>query len=254
MTFESHGITSTGKVRSDNQDRILVEPDLGLYGVFDGMGGQQRGDLAAQVAATVVHNYVASSRNPSDVTWPFGYNYLLSIEGNRLLTSVKLANRQVWRRAEQDLDAAGMGATIAAVLVSKDQASVANVGDSRIYRLRGGALEQLSVDDNVVSIMLEKGLIAPEQVRMHPMRTVLTQAAGSKEGVEVHLRDEALEPGDVFLVSSDGLHGFVDDSVIAGILGQGGPIEDCAAALMEAAEKSDSSDNVSVVVLRCVQL
>ncbi len=254
MTLESHGISDTGKIRSDNQDRILVEPALGLYAVFDGMGGQQRGDVAAQVASTVIQNYVARSRDPSDVTWPFGFNYLLSIEANRLLTSIKLANRQVWRRAEDSLDCAGMGSTIATVLTSQHRASLANVGDSRIYRHRNGVLQQLSVDDNVVSIMLEKGLIAPEQVRAHPMRMVLTQAAGSKEGLEVHLRDEALEIGDVFLISSDGLHGFVDDSEIGRILGQEQRIEECAAALIEAAKESNSSDNISVVVLRCTHL
>jgi protein phosphatase len=250
MTIESHGISDAGRVRNQNQDRILVQPQIGLFAVFDGMGGRQRGDLAAEVASTVVQTYVATSHDPADVTWPFGYNYTLSIPANRLLTSVRLANRQVWRRADESLDYAGMGATVAAILAGQGRVAVANVGDSRVYRLRQDNLEQLSIDDNVVSLLLEKGLITPEQVRTHPMRTVLTQAAGSKEGVEVHLRDEVLEPGDLYLITSDGLHGYVDSGLIHDYLQHATCVEECAAKLVRAAHDAESTDNISVVIAR----
>ena len=122
MSVESHGVTDAGRVRAKNEDRILLEPALGLYAVFDGMGGHQNGALAAEIAIAALRYFIDASGDRFDVSWPFGYNFELSTEANRLITAMKLANRQICRRAEQELECAGMGTTIATALLGGDQA------------------------------------------------------------------------------------------------------------------------------------
>jgi serine/threonine protein phosphatase PrpC len=251
LRIEAHGLSHSGSVRATNEDRILVEPDLGLFVICDGMGGQQHGEVAAEIAVAAIRHYVASSRNPSDVTWPFGYNMNLSVEANRLLTAIRLANRQVWRKAEQELESAGMGTTVAALLSGSTGLAVANVGDSRIYRWQNGHLEQISVDDTMVSVMVSRGVISKEAVPSHPMRSMLTQAAGSQENIEIHLRETAVNPGDVWLMCSDGLSGVVDESSMAAILGSDASLKDAAQALLDKALSGSAPDNVSVLLVGC---
>jgi serine/threonine protein phosphatase PrpC len=250
MKVECHGITDLGCVRGDNEDRILMDQPLGLFAVCDGMGGHQHGELAAELAVEAMRYYVEASRDRLDVTWPFGYTYELSVDANRLLTSVRLANRQVWRRAEEALERAGMGTTVAAILINDLQVAVANVGDSRVYRFRAGELTQLTADDTIIATMTERGLLSPVDARNHPMRNVLTQAAGSQESIEVHIREEVPQEHDVMLLSSDGLHGVVNEDVIRSILDSHGGVDQYARELIQAARNAGAPDNVSVVVLR----
>src|SRR4051812_48073066 len=178
--IEAYGASDTGCVRQNNEDRILLNADLGLFIVADGMGGHSHGERAAELAISTIEHYVESSCNGADVTWPFGYNFDISFDSNRLATAVQLANGQVWRCSQQAPEFAGMGTTIAAVIVSGDHLSMANVGDSRVYLLREGNLEQLTVDDTWISAVGTRGSMTKAQIQNHPMRNFLTQAAGSK--------------------------------------------------------------------------
>jgi serine/threonine protein phosphatase PrpC len=250
LKLEAHGISHPGAVRTSNQDRLLIDPDLGLFLICDGMGGHQHGEVAAEIAVAAVRHYVESSRNPAEVTWPFGYNMNLSVESNRLLTAIRLANRQVWRKAEEELESAGMGTTVAAILAGPTAATVANVGDSRIFRCKAGKLEQISIDDTMVNVMLSKGVITPDAIASHPMRHMLTQAAGSQESVEVHLREMTFEPGETWLICSDGLSGVVDEGSITGVLGSSASLKDCTQQLLDAALGRGAPDNVSILLLR----
>lgn len=250
MSLESHGISDTGCVRTGNEDRILVEPGLGLYAVCDGMGGHQHGEIAAELAIAAIRYYVDLSRDRFDVTWPFGFDFHLSADANRLVTSVKLANREIWRKAEQTLECAGMGTTVAAVLCDGENYVVANAGDSRVYRFRDSLLEQLTEDDTMVGSMTKKGLLSEEEARNHPMRNVLTQAAGSVESIEVHIREEVLRPGDLVLLASDGLHGVIEPEEIRAVLARPWSVDECTRRFIEAARRAGAPDNVSVVLLR----
>ena len=249
MTFEAHGVTHVGRVRTANQDRILVLPEIGCFAVWDGMGGQRCGDVAAEIGVTVFRHYIESSRHPSEVTWPFGYNISLSLDANRLLTSIRLANRQVASRADQDLKCAGMGTTVAAVLCRDNRIALANVGDSRVYRFRGGELQQLSVDDTMAGLMVSKGVIDPQNVSDHPMRGILTQAVGSHGELDIHLREEDVEPHDRVMLCSDGLYGAVNASAISECLSSTAPVSKRVAELIERALDANVSDNVSVILI-----
>ncbi|HEY2015557.1 MAG TPA: protein phosphatase 2C domain-containing protein [Bryobacteraceae bacterium] len=242
MPVTSHGCSDIGCVRTENEDRILFDDALGLYVVCDGIGGRRRGDMAAEIATNTIRDYIESSINPREVTWPYGYALQKSFAGNRLLTAVKMANRQVFRRGEESLQSLGMGTTVTAVLVDGSTAAVANIGDSRVYLLRGGRLEQLSVDDTV-----SMGLHAPDGTSQ--VRSVLTRAAGSEQNVDVHLKELELSDRDTLLLCSDGLYGYVPEEPIAVLLASAPTIRQGAEALIAAARTEGAPDNASAVLL-----
>lgn len=250
----AYGLSDIGCVRGSNEDRILLDVRLGLFAVADGMGGHSYGEVAAELALAIVRQYVKSSHGRSDVTWPFGYNPNLTADQNRLLTAVRLANRKVWERSEGSAEYAGMGTTVAAVLITGDTAAVASVGDSRVYLFRRGLLQPLTHDDTWVGAMVRQGTLDPSEVAQHPMRNVLTQAAGAREEIEIQILDYTLADGDLLLLSSDGLHGQVAEETIHSILSDAASsasdLEQPAALLIEAARDRSAPDNVSCILLR----
>jgi protein phosphatase len=250
MTIDYYGVTDVGCVRSVNEDRILIEPELGCFAVCDGMGGQRCGEVAADMAIDLLKHYVDCSRDPKEVTWPFGYNVTLSLDANRLLTSIRLANRQVTRRSDQDIQCSGMGTTIVAVICRESSLAVANVGDSRIYRFRSRQLEQLSQDDTMAYLMLGKGVITAEGAASHPMRSILTQSIGSQADLDVHIRNEEVAPGDAFILCSDGLYGAVSNDSIVDAMQSSEAAKPAAEMLLKRALDAKAADNVSAIVLR----
>jgi protein phosphatase len=248
--LEFQGLSDAGCVREENEDRICMDGELGLFVVADGMGGHRRGELAAELAISTMKHYMDSARDGYDVTWPFGYNLELSLEANLLTTAIRLANRQVWKRAEAGPEYAGMGTTVAAALVRGRTAAIANVGDSRVYLLRGGELLQLTPDDTWVNAVLNKGMVDEQSLQSHPMRHVLTQAAGSQTDVNVHITEVALAPGDLLLLSSDGLHDVVNSESIRSLLVSARDLAPANARLIEAARTAGAPDNVSCILLR----
>lgn len=245
-----HGISDPGCVRSNNEDQILMDSNLGLFVVADGMGGHRYGQVAAEVAISTLRHYLESSRSPEDVTWPFGYNWQLSLDANRLTTGILLANRHVWRRAEEAPEYAGMGSTLVAALIDGKQAVIANVGDSRAYLFRTGALSQLTVDDTWVASIVQGGMLDKAALLKHPMRNVLTQAAGTENDLDVHIREVEFVVQDALLLCSDGLYGVVSEECIASVLSSSQSIEQQVARLQEAARAEGAPDNFSCVLLR----
>ena len=252
--ISSYGLSDTGCVRAENEDRILVDDRLALFAVADGMGGHSYGEVAAELALASIRQYIESSQNRVDVTWPFGYDFNLTLDQNRLITAIMLANRRVWKRSEDMPAYAGMGTTVVAALVSGDKASIASVGDSRLYLFRDGELQALTADDTWVGAMVRQGTLDPSEVSQHPMRNVLTQAAGARENVEVQILEHALVGRDVLMMSSDGLHGVVREAEIRSILRDGldapDGLERSASRLIQAARSLGAPDNVSCVLLR----
>jgi protein phosphatase len=247
--FESYGVSDTGCVRSENQDRILIDHSAGLFMVADGMGGHRHGEIAAELAVSTLRYYVENSRQTFDATWPFGYDFELSVDANRLATGIKLANQQVWSHAQSTPECAGMGTTVAAILLGDEKTIVGNVGDSRVYLYRGGDLKQISYDDTYVNAIAEREGPGAIDVAHSPMRNVLTQAAGSEEAVKVHIFEVPLHSGDLYLICSDGLHGVIGDAAIRSILATGRDVESTARRLNEAARINGGPDNISVVLL-----
>ncbi|MGH9657235.1 MAG: PP2C family protein-serine/threonine phosphatase, partial [Bryobacteraceae bacterium] len=244
------GLSDAGCVRRDNQDRLLMDHALNLFLVADGMGGHRHGEMAAELAISTIQFYVESSQDRLDVSWPFGYSFDLSLEANRLTTAIRLANRHVWHQSEAEPRYAGMGTTVAGVLIGENEAVTCNVGDSRVYLYRGGELTQLSTDDTWITAVVARGEAAQFDLANHPMRNVLTQAAGSQENIDIHVVERPLESGDTYALTSDGLHGVIGDEAIRSILGSESTLERCVERLIDAARVRGAPDNVSVLLLR----
>lgn len=233
----------TGPVRRVNQDcvRGLVDataPDGErlLLLVADGMGGHQGGEVASRLAAEGLTGAFRSGAGQS---------------AERLLdAALRAANHAIRRAAMTRADWLGMGTTLSALLIERGRYVVASVGDSRVYRWRQGRLSLLSTDDTLIGQMTREGRLTAEAAECHPDRHLLTRALGSEDrlvGEVVCARGEVL-PGDRFLLCSDGLHDVVDDARLCHLLASGSP-HAVADALVAAAERAGSTDNISVAVL-----
>ena len=203
------GSQRQGPVRPTNQDRFAIDEDLRLCVIADGMGGHNAGEIAAHTAVDAVLDVV---RDRQRAGWPFGFDPALSEAGNLIRTAIHVANLQIVEQAGHSSACAGMGTTIVAALVVDGRLSVGHVGDSRLYRLAGGRLRQLTGDDSwMASVMANDPRANVSLLEYHPMRHVLTNVVGSRRRTDVHVVEEPLARGDRLLLTTDGVHGVLDD-------------------------------------------
>jgi protein phosphatase len=215
------------------------------------MGGHAAGEVASRMAIETLASFVERSGKESEITWPFGLDANLSFDANRLKTAIRLANSRVFQAADEREDYAGMGTTVVAALVAGDQMTLCSAGDSRCYLVRDGRLQQLTRDDSWVSAALGEGILNSDDVERHPLRNVITKAVGARDSIELDVVEHDLEPGDVALLCSDGLHGMVGDETIARlVVPPPDSLEEAASRLIEAANEAGGRDNVTVVLLR----
>jgi len=245
VSFRSHA----GTVRAINEDFVLWEPEVGLLAVADGMGGHNAGEIASKLALEGVRGFLRRSAT-SDFTWPFGVQPALSFAANRLMTAIKIANRAVYREAEQRAEYTGMGTTVVAVMPEAATLTYASVGDSRIYSFDGTSLQQLTRDDSWVVMLMEEGGLDPAAAERHPMRHVLTSVVGARPDLDVVAREIQLVDGQTILLSTDGLHRGVGDAGMVEILRGEPELDRAAQALIEAALSRDGSDNITLALAR----
>jgi serine/threonine protein phosphatase PrpC len=249
--LEAYGQTDVGRRRKLNEDNFLVAPEPGLYAVCDGMGGHNAGEVASKMAIETLQAFIEKSHKEKEITWPYGLDVNLSFDGNRLKTAIKLANKKVYRAADNREDYTGMGTTVVAGLVSENTLTVGSAGDSRCYLLRNGQLSQLTRDDSWVSAALGEGILNSDEIERHPLRNVITKAVGAKDSIELDVVEQKLSPGDVALICSDGLHAMLSDEQIQKTLTPfPESLEEAAGKLIDAANEAGGKDNVSVVLLR----
>ena len=251
--IEAFGKTDVGRRRKLNEDSFLVDPETHLYAVCDGMGGHNAGEVASRMAIEALDAFVQKSHREKEITWPYGLDADLSFAGNRLKTAIKLANRKVFRAADNREDYTGMGTTVVAALVTEADRllTVGSAGDSRCYVLRGGELKQVTTDDSWVSAAWAEGILSAEEIERHPLKNVITKAVGAKDTIEIDVVEHKLESGDLVLICSDGLHSMINDEAIREVLvARGASLEEAAGGLIDAANEAGGRDNVSVVLLR----
>src|SRR5215218_1617237 len=194
---DSAGTTDAGRKRRRNEDSFVREPPL--FAVADGMGGAQAGEVASRLAAAAFREFhEADELEPEE----------------RIAAIIQEANRRIYERARSDAQASGMGTTITAALLVGGTVVVGHVGDSRAYRLHQGRLEQLTEDHSLVADLVRSGRLAPEEADRHPQRSVITRALGTDAEVDVDTFTVDAEPGDVFMLCSDGLTTMVADEEI----------------------------------------
>jgi protein phosphatase len=249
--LESFGLTDVGLRRKLNEDSLFVDNDTGLFVVADGMGGHNAGEIASHLAVDTVANFVQRSREEEEITWPYGVDPKLSLNANRLVTAVMLANKRVWKEADNRQDYTGMGTTIVAALADEQNICFASAGDSRAYRLRDKVFEQMTVDDSWVQAAVDEGVLMPEEADSHPMKNIITKAVGAKEGIDVAVEEHELREGDLFLLCSDGLHGMMSEQTLTNlVVGSNGSLEALVNELIEAAKQRGGKDNVTAIALR----
>jgi serine/threonine protein phosphatase PrpC len=249
--IEAYGRTDVGRRRKVNEDSFLVAPDASLYAVCDGMGGHNAGEVASRMAIETLLAFVDKSAVEKEITWPWGLDANLSFDANRLKTAIRLANARVFQAADNREELTGMGTTVVTVLVSGDAMTIGSAGDSRCYLVRGGELKQLTRDDSWVSAALGEGILNSDDVEHHPLRNVITKAVGARDAIDLDVLEHDLQPGDLVMLCSDGLHGMVSDQEIERIvLASPESLEEASARLVEAANEAGGRDNVTVVLLR----
>lgn len=253
MRLTAYGVTHPGKVRPNNEDALLSDPDGGLFIVADGMGGHQAGEVASRLAVDTIRGFLEASRGDKDLTWPFGFDPQLSFNANRLVTAVRLANRKVYQAGEQQPDYAGMGTTIVVALVEGETLTFCGVGDSRLYLLAGTRLEQLTHDDSwIATVLAREPGVDRTALNQHPMRHVLTNVLGARDDTDVEIGERPFSRGERLLLCSDGLYGALDDVTLQVLLAGPGTLEEIGQRLVAAALDRSGTDNITGVVVAAV--
>lgn len=241
------GRTDTGPVRTANEDHWHIDAARGLFIVADGMGGHQAGEVAAHLAvAEVVADLVASAGDAFG--WPLGRDSAQPRAVNRIGHALRRANDAVYAAGVADPALVGMGTTLTVLLVDDGQAVIGSVGDSRAYLVRGAGIELLTHDDTWLASVLGNDGAREAAARSHPMRHVLTSVIGAREAARPEVLIRTVEPGDILVLATDGLHNVVDDESI-GHLVRGYRPEVAAQGLVDAALARGTTDNVTVVVV-----
>jgi serine/threonine protein phosphatase PrpC len=235
MKFDTGAVTHVGKVRTVNEDSFASHPEFGVWAVADGVGGYEAGEVASQLIAESI-----SSIGP-----PVSADDQLA----RFIERITRSNDEI-RQLAQERDGAFMGSTIAAVLIADNQFNCVWSGDSRVYRIRDRAIEQISHDHSEVQELLDKGVLTEEEAKDWPRRNVITRAVGVFDDPELDIREGAIENGDVFVLCSDGLTGHVSDEEICAMIENKRPQAACD-ELVETTLSRGAKDNVTVIIVRC---
>ncbi len=251
MKIVAAGMTDVGRKRDHNEDEFVVEPGDRLFAVADGMGGHAAGEVASRIAIQSIVEFVQSTRQNIDATWPYEYDTNLSTDGNMLRTAIWLANQKICEAVQETAEFKDMGTTVVSLLVSADRkATLAHVGDSRAYLLRDGEIRQITSDHSWVNEQCKQGFLTPDDAIRHPFRNVVTRALGSRREVIVDVTEEPLQPDDRVLLCSDGLNSMLDDAAILRAAGEAGTdLEQACGDLIAAANDRGGDDNITVILV-----
>ena len=250
MRITTGGVTDMGRVRTNNEDCYKIVEPLQLFVLSDGMGGEAHGEIASAMAVeTVVKHCLDVETNPAarvigrvDPNW--------SARTKRLSTAVHLANKNIFKSAEENPDRHGMGATLTAVWIDDAKLSIAHVGDSRAYLLRSGSLLQLTRDHSLVAEQVRRGILTAAEAEESEMQSVLLRALGAQPEIEVDAEEHILFPRDVLLLCCDGLTRMVTEPEIAGTLQAETNPTSAAEKLIALANERGGLDNITVIVVR----
>ncbi|MDW8361409.1 MAG: protein phosphatase 2C domain-containing protein [Myxococcales bacterium] len=250
-TLRAAGLSDVGLQREHNEDAFCLLHEYDLFLVADGMGGHRAGDVASRMATQAIAAFFQATAS-DDATWPFHFDPSLSVEENRLQTGIKIANRKIFEASNRSLDVRGMGTTVVGIVFNRERgkAYIAHVGDSRCYRIRNGQIVQLTRDHSLLNDYLLVMPDMPQEQRDELPRNVITRALGMQESVLIDLVPDDPEPGDRYVLCSDGLTGMVDDQFVCETVTRAGDdIERAARELVERANQAGGEDNITVVVV-----
>ncbi len=242
--------TDPGMVRSNNEDSVAADASKGLVVLADGMGGYNAGEVASGMATTVITTelqQILKSQAPQEVDERTGKRLAEKL----LQDQIAKANTSIYQASQSQPQYAGMGTTLVAALFYDNKLSVAHVGDSRMYRQRGSAFTQVTKDHSLLQEQIDSGLITPEQAKSAANKNLVTRALGIDPTVEPEIHEYDAQPGDIYLLCSDGLCDMVNDEDISMALEQlGANLRLCVAQLIQMANDNGGRDNISVILAR----
>jgi PPM family protein phosphatase len=248
LTIELQSAVDPGRARSNNEDSVATDPEVGLAVLADGMGGYNAGEVASNMATTFIRTELGrwlreASSQASDA------------EVRRAMDiCVDNANRAIFNAANSNPQYAGMGTTLVVAVFRDNRVLLGHVGDSRCYRLREGRLQQITRDHSLLQEQIDAGLITPEQAAFSANKNLVTRAVGVEDTVLLETHQHDVQTGDVFLLCSDGLSDMLDDEGIAQVVQQmlegTQRLEDGTRALIDAANDAGGKDNISVILGR----
>lgn len=240
--LKTASLTDVGRVRTVNEDRMLVQESLNgfvLAIVADGMGGHQAGDVASQMAVDLIRDDLQ--------TIPHG----ASVEERkiRIQAAIELANETIFQFASERENYHGMGTTVVTVLADEESVVIGHIGDSRAYKVDSARMEQLTEDHSLVNELVKNGQITREEAGHHPRRNVLTRALGTETTIEVDTSDWTWTKGEVLLLCSDGLSGMIDNDQMLALVNGATTLDEKARQLVDAALDAGGDDNITVVLV-----
>ena len=239
LHYLAAAVSDRGRKRPSNEDAFGFSVEDGVFVVCDGMGGAAAGEIASSVAVDEFLHLLAGC----------GQNGLVSMP-SAAEEAILAANEAVFSRARKNERLSGMGTTLVALTVHESHVWVLNIGDSRCYRLRGGSLELLTLDHSLVEEQVRLGRMTPSEASRSPYRNVITRALGTQSRVTPDVFGHEAEPGDLFLLCSDGLTRELPDEMIASMLAADAPLDDLCGRLVQAAKKAGGHDNITCLLVR----
>jgi protein phosphatase len=253
LSVQAAGKSDVGVVRKNNEDNFGYDVRRGIFTVCDGMGGQAAGELASKIAVDTVLSYFRHDARKSAEPVVGRSFEGVSQRAAALAYAIQLANLAIQEAASQDSERRGMGSTIVAACVEGSLFSIANVGDSRIYLIRAGSIQQLTIDHSLVMEQVRRGLMTLEEAEQSKMQNVIVRALGSEESVEPDLADHEFVEQDVLLLCSDGMSRYVQENTIVDLVGHAEGLEKACDALIQAAKDGGSDDNITCLLVRAVE-
>lgn len=241
LQYTAAAATDRGRKRPSNEDAYGFSVEDGVYLVCDGMGGAAAGEIASSIAVDELLRLLNGGVTGADACAPMP---------QRAEEAICAANEAIFSRSQRNYKLSGMGTTLVGLLVEERRVWVLNVGDSRCYRLRNHTLQQITLDHSLVEEQVRLGRMTRMEAQRSPLRNVITRALGTQCRVTPDIFELTAEPGDLFLLCSDGLTRELNDPLIASMLDTGQPLEALCSTLVEAAKKAGGHDNITCILVR----
>jgi protein phosphatase len=248
--LEVVGLTDTGRVRSQNEDNIGDDVEIGVIALADGMGGYKGGEVASAIAINTIMEELKqdiSKLSPGDSDPETGY----ANESLAIRDAIIKANDNIYQTAQSQPQYQGMGTTVVMAIFYDNRMTIAHVGDSRMYRFRHDNLEQITSDHSLLQELVDRGFYTEDEARQSLNKNLVTRALGIEPTVAVDLKEDMTLPGDIYLLCSDGLSDMVEDEdIYLTIKSFGNNLEDTAKQLIELANQNGGKDNISVILAK----
>jgi serine/threonine protein phosphatase PrpC len=243
MIYDFFALTDTGRMRENNEDALSFDAEQGLAVLADGMGGYNAGEIASGIATTFITTELGRWLSQA------GAQALTREVRRAMEICVDNANHSIFNSANTNSQYAGMGTTLVVGVFQGTRLVLGHIGDSRCYRWRNGSLVQITRDHSLLQEQLDAGLITPEQAAVSPNRNLVTRALGVETSVALEVNEHRVEPGDIYLMCSDGLSDMVSDTAIATLISGDIPLDALARSLIEGANACGGRDNISVLLV-----